>query len=161
MVQDRRSLTPITKNIMEDWTDITTASWEGILSEAEIAALPVENLTRELVNMAAEIRMMIGSHSPNTLSADPLKIPPGFVARAMIVVRNRLLTGIPDYVIDDDRRKQAEQAETWFLKVATGDIRPQPASDAVPNEASNRTPSPSPKINARSRRFGREQQNGI
>lgn len=146
---------------MEDWSDITTASWEGILSAAELGIISEETRTAELTKMADEIRTMIRSHSPNTVSADPLKIPAGFLGRALLVVRNRLLTGIPDYTIDEDRRKQGDQAEAWFLKVADGKIRPEPASDAVVNETPNAKPSPSPRINARKRRFTREQQEGI
>ncbi|MDP3850103.1 MAG: hypothetical protein Q8Q59_06355 [Luteolibacter sp.] len=146
---------------MIDWVDITTASWEGILRPEELAQIEETTLEQELVKMAAEIRDMIGSHSPNTLSADPLKIPPGFVGRAMIIVRNRVLTGIPDYAIDEDRRKQAEMAEKWLLGVARGNIRPQQATDAVPTAAANKTPAPGPRINARDRRFGRDMQDGI
>lgn len=146
---------------MEDWIDIATASFEGILSASELAVISEDARTRELTKMADEIRTMIRSHSPNTVSADPLKIPAGFLGRALLVVRNRLLTGIPDYVIDEDRRKQGDQAEAWFLKVADGKIRPEPASDAIANETPNAKPSPSPRINARSRRFSRDQQDGI
>lgn len=146
---------------MEDWIDITTAQWDGVLSTAELAVIPVEARERELIKMADEIRTMIRSHSPNTVSANALKIPPGFVGRALILVRNRLLTGIPDYVIDEDRRKQAEQAEAWFAKVADGKIRPEPATDAAVNDTPNSTPAPKPKIKARTRLFTRDQQNGI
>lgn len=146
---------------MEDWIDITTASWDGVLSAAELGIISETDRTRELTKMADEIRTMIRSHSPNTVSADPLKIPPGFLGRALLVVRNRLLTGIPDYAIDEDRRKQGDQAEAWFLKVATGAIRPEPASDAVVNDTPNAKPSPSPKITSRSRLYTREQQDGI
>lgn len=145
----------------EDWTDLTTVSWDGILSAGELAQIPQEDRRAALVAMAAEVRTMIASHAPNTLSADSLKIPAGFVARALLVVRNRLLTVIPDYAIDEDRRKQGEQAETWLLEVARGRIRPQPASDAVANEAAPEKPSLRPKIAARRKQYGRDQQDGI
>jgi hypothetical protein len=146
---------------MEDWIDITAASWDGILSESELGVIPTQNRTRELTKMAAEIRTMITTWSPNTVSANPLKIPPGFLGRALIVVRTRLLTGIPDYVIDDDRRKQAEQAEAWFLEVARGRIRPQPASDAIANDVPSEKPSGVEIVSAPPKRTGRENMDGI
>ena len=146
---------------MEEWIDITTASWEGILSPAELAIIPPQTRVQELTKMAAEIRTMITTWSPNTVSANPLKIPPGFVARAMMVVRNRLLTTTPDYQIDEDRRKQGEQAETWFLEVARGRIRPQPASDAVANDTPSEKPSGVEVVSAPPKRTGREKMNGL
>ena len=146
---------------MEDWTDITTASWDGVLHKAELELIAAADLTRELTKMAAEIRTMITTWSPNTVSADPLKIPPGFVGRALIVVRNRVLSGIPNYTIDDDRRKQAELAEAWFLEVARGKIRPVPATDAVPNTVPSERPAGVEVVSAPGSRTGRERMNGI
>jgi len=146
---------------MEDWTDITTASWAGILSEGELSVIPTADRTRELTKMAAEIRTMITTWSPNTVSANPLKIPTGFIGRALILVRNRLLTGIPDFVIDDDRRKQAEQAETWFLEVARGRIRPQPATDAIANDTPSAIPAGVEIVSAPGSRTGRTRMDGI
>lgn len=146
--------------IMEDWIDITGASWEGILAEEEIAMIAPATFTRELEKMAAEIRTMITTWSPNTVSADPLKIPPGFVGRALLVVRNRLLTGTPDYAIDEDRRKQGEQAETWFLEVARGRIRPVPATDAVANDVPTEKPSGVEIVSAPPKRTGRDKMSG-
>lgn len=146
---------------MEDWVVITDASWVGILAEAELAVIPEADRTRELTKMAAEIRTMITTWSPNTVSANPLKIPPGFQARALIVVRNRLLTGIPDYQIDEDRRSQGKQAEAWFLEVARGKIRPQPASDAVANDVPSEFPSGAEVVSSAPSRTGRERMNGL
>lgn len=145
----------------EDWTDLTSASWDGVLSAKELTVIPTADRTRELTKMAAEIRDMIGSHAPNTLSPNPLKVPPGFVANALIVVRNRLLTGIPDYQIDEDRRKQGEMAAAWFLEVARGRIRPQPAPDAVTNEAAPAMPSGVEVVSAPPSRTGRTRMDGI
>ncbi len=146
---------------MEDWTDITTASWEGILSPEELGIFEEATLNRELTKMAAEIRTMITTWSPNTVSADPLKIPPGFLARALIVVRNRVLTGQPEYPLDEDRKEQGKQAEAWFLEVARGKIRPQPASDAVANDVPSERPAGIEVVSSRPSRTGSERMNGL
>lgn len=146
---------------MEDWIDITTASWEGILRPEELAQIEEATLERELTKMASEIQTMIASHSPNTVSANPLKIPAGFLGRAMLVARNRVLSGIPDFQIDDDRRKEAEQAEKWFLEVARGNIRPQPATDAIPNAAAPDKPASVEIVSAPGSRTGRNRMNGL
>ena len=146
---------------MEDWVVITEASWDGILSPSELDVISETQRTAELTKLAAEIRTMITTWSPNTVSANPLKIPPGFVGRAMLVARNRLLAGIPDFVIDDDRRKLGEQAETWFLEVARGRIRPEPAPDAVANDTPSEKPSGVEIVSAPPKRTGRENMNGL
>jgi hypothetical protein len=146
---------------MEDWVVITDASWEGVLSAGELAHIPELTRTRELEKMAAEIRTMITTWSPNTVSADPLKIPPGFVGRALLVVRNRLLTGIADITIDEDRRKLGDQAETWFLEVARGKIRPEPATDAVANTTPSEKPAGVEVVSSAPSRTGRDRMQGL
>jgi len=146
---------------MEYWTDITDASWEGVLHEGELALIDTATLTREMTKMAAEIQTMIASHSTNTISEDPLKIPPGFVGRALILIRDRVLTGIPNYTIDDDRREQAKRAEAWFLEVARGKIRPQPAFDAKANSAAPEAPAGIAVVSSRPSRTGSEKMNGL
>lgn len=145
----------------ENWTDLTEASWDGILYPSELALLDPATLLRELTKMASEVRTMIASHAPNTLSADPLKIPDGFVGRALLVTRARLLSGIPDYPIDEDRRKQSEAAEAWFREVARGAIRPQPATDAVANEAAPQAPAGAEVVSSRPPRTGHSRMDGI
>lgn len=145
----------------EDWTDLTTASWDGILSVSELAAITEADCLRELTKMAAEVRAMVGSWQPNALSANPLKIPPGMVARALHIVRNRLLTGMPDYAIDDDRRAQGKSAEEFFLEVARGRIRPQPATDSVPNDAAGPVAAGVEVVSAPPSRTGRTRMDGI
>ncbi len=146
---------------MQDWIDITKESWEGTLSPEELAIISAETLDRELRKMAAEIRSMITTWSPNTVSADPLKIPPGFEGRALILVRDRVLTSIPDYTQDDDRRKQTENAEKWLALVATGKIRPNPAPDAIPNDVPSAVPSGVQIVSGPGSRTGRGRMNGI
>lgn len=148
---------------MEDWEDLTAASWEGVLSEGELAehVIAAADRTRELTKFAAEVRSMIASWSSNTLSANPLKIPSGFVGQALLVVRNRLLTGIPDYAIDEDRREQGKQAAAFFMEVARGKIRPQPASDAVTTEVPSEKPAGVEVVSSRPSRTGSTRMNGL
>jgi hypothetical protein len=148
---------------MEDWTDLTTASWEGVLSPEELNedVIPAADRTRELTKFASEVRSMIASWSANTLSANPLKIPEGFVGQALLVVRNRLLTGIPNYTIDDDRREQGKQAAAFFMEVARGKIRPQPASDATATEVPSEKPAGVEVVSSRPSRTGSTRMNGL
>lgn len=146
---------------MEDWVLITDASWEGILSPDELAIISPEQISSVLTNLAAEIRTMITTWSPNTVSANPLKIPAGFMRRALIVARDSLLTGLPGYTQDEERKKQTEAANSWFLEVARGKIRPQPASDAIANAVPSETPSGVQVVSAPGSRTGRARMNGL
>jgi len=146
---------------MEDWVLITDASWEGILSPEEQAILTPQQIAAALTNMAAEIRTMITTWSPNTVSANPLKIPAGFMRQALIVARDSLLTGLPGYTQDEERKTQTKAANAWFLEVARGKIRPQPASDAIANEVPSEIPAGVQVVSAPGSRTGRARMNGI
>lgn len=130
-------------------------------AKTSVGATVTDRMVPILSNMVAEIRGNIGSHSGNTLSADADLIPSEFKRHAVALVRWDILTSIPGYNPDNARRAAYEAANAYFSKVAEGKIRPAAADDAVPAESSNETPAPSPKINARGRRFGRDQQDGI
>lgn len=114
-----------------------------------------------LADLVNEIRGYIGSHSRNTLSADPLLIPSEFVAKAMAIARWRVLISIAKFDPGDARKLEYEKADAFFVSVAKGTIRPRPAPDAEANPVPEGKAHPSPKINARKRRFGRDQQDGI
>jgi len=115
-----------------------------------------------LADLVNEIRGYIGSHSRNTLSADPLLIPSEFVAKAMAIARYRVIATIPgSYKAEGPRKDEYDKADAFFVSVAKGTIRPRPAPDAEANPVPEGKAHPSPKINARKRRFGRDQQEGI
>lgn len=115
-----------------------------------------------LADLVNEIRGYIGSHSRNTLSADPLLIPSEFVAKAMALARYRVIATIPGaYKAEGPRKDEYDKADAFFVSVAKGTIRPRPAPDAEVNPVPESASYPSPKIRARTRRFSRDQQDGI
>lgn len=116
-------------------------------------------ILRDLVN---EIRGYIGSHSGNSMSADPLLIPSEFVAKAMAIARYRVIATIPGaYKAEGPRKDEYDKADAFFVSVARGTIRPRPAPDAEANPVPDAVFHPSPRIIARKRRFSRDQQEGI
>ena len=146
---------------MEDWIDITTASWKGVLSPEELAVISSDDITSVLTHLASEIRTAIATWSQNTVSANPLKIPAGFVRRALILARDSLLTGIPGFPQDVERKKQTEAAEQWLRDVATGKIRPQPATDAIANQVPTERPAGVEVVSSRPSRTGFKNMNGL
>ncbi|MEI8038409.1 MAG: hypothetical protein WCJ14_08465 [Verrucomicrobiota bacterium] len=113
-----------------------------------------------LEDLTAEILGYIGSHAGNTLSSDTSLIPPEFKAKALAIARWRVLTTIPKYK-DDGRKDEYDKADAFFTSVAKGIIRPRPAPDAVASEVPQGKVIASPRILARSRRYSRDQQDGI
>lgn len=101
---------------------------------------PADRVTQILVDLVAEIRGFIASASANTLSADATLIPPEFKARALSIARWRVLITVPNFSPGDARKTDYEQANQFFEKVATGKIRPQPASDAIENPVPGEKP---------------------
>lgn len=154
---------------MEDWIQITTNSLEGVMSatERDVAATADVSITLPdraapvITNLIAEVRAMIATWSPNTLSADAGLIPPGFVAHALVIARHRVITGIEGIEISKERITEYEAAVAFFTLVAKGTIRPQPASDAVPNDVPGETVSGIQVVSAPGSRTGRERMNGI
>ncbi len=114
-----------------------------------------------LANFSNEIRGYVQTHAPSAVSATPGTIPPEFVDRAVDYIRFKLLITIPGYQPGEARTKAYEKADAYFQKVAEGKILPAKADDAVAPVIAEARKSASPRINARKRRFSRDQQDGI
>ena len=114
-----------------------------------------------LADMVNEIRGYIGSHSRNTLSADPLLIPSEFVAKAMAIARWRVLITIPKFDPGDARKLEYEKADAFFVSVAKGTIRPRPAPDAEANPVPAEIPAGVQVVSGPGSRTGRQRMDGI
>jgi hypothetical protein len=156
---------PIT--IME-WKTLTTQDLEGVMtrSEQDLSFVSLGSGTQDRVvpileNLIAEIRGMIATWSPNTLSADTTKIPPAFVGRALVIARWRLRTSFPGYEAEKAEIEEYERAEKFFQLVAEGKIRPEPAPDAVKNPVPSERPAGVQVVSGPGSRTGRGRMNGI
>jgi hypothetical protein len=154
---------------LQPWVALTPANVKSGMTSRELndfskAATdgePDSRIEPILVDLVDEIRGFIVTWSQNTLSSDVSLIPPSFKARAVSLARWRVLATIPGYQPGKARELEYEKAEAFFNKVAEGKIRPQPAPDAVVNPVPQERPQTMPRINARRRRFSRDQQDGI
>jgi hypothetical protein len=94
-------------------------------------------------NAVEEARDRIRANRDNVL-APGSTLPPGMIARALIIIRQRVLT-ICKVSIGEDRRKEYEAAEDYFRDVAKGTVSvPQP-EDVTTEVAPTR---PRPRYNA-------------
>ncbi|MCW1884012.1 hypothetical protein OKA04_04680 [Luteolibacter flavescens] len=130
-------------------------------AQVSTAAGRPDRLPGIISDLIAEVRGYIATWSQNSLSADATKIPQGFRARALSIIRWRTLITIPGYDPGPARKDDWEKAEAFMKDVATGKIRPQPAPDAVPTEVPGEKPHATPRIYARGRQFTRRSQDGI
>jgi hypothetical protein len=147
---------------VDDLKTSMTANEVADFSKVGTDGAPAERATQILADLVAEIRGFIASVPTNTLSADATLIPPEFKSRALAIARWRVLISIPRYNPGDARKAEWEKACTFFeSQVAGGKVRPQPAADAVANTVPPEIHHPTPRINARKRRFSRDQQEGI
>lgn len=151
-----------------EWTTLTSTDLEGVMTAEEQLLAQVgagtnapDRVVPVLANLVAEIRGMIATWGPNTLSADTTKIPPSFLGRALAIAKWRVLTGLPDYQPDEARRMEYEAAEKFFGLVATGKIRPEPASDAIPSEVPTEKPAGVEIVSGPGSRTGRTRMDGI
>lgn len=151
-----------------EWVTLTADDLEGVMTAEEklLAQIDAGDASPDRVipvmaNLVAEIRSMISTWSPNTISEDTTKIPPGFVGRALAIAKWRVLTSIPDYQPDDARKLEYESAEKFFLLVAQGKIRPEPAADAVVTAVPTEKPSGVEIISSPGSRTGRTRMDGI
>ena len=114
-----------------------------------------------LADLVAEIRGYIATWSPNTLSADPTLIPPSFKAKALSIARWRLLITIPGYDPKEARKLDFEKADAFFMAVAKGQIRPEPADDAIVTGVPSEKPAGVQIVSGPGSRTGRERMDGI
>ena len=151
------------------WVKLTVDGLLSAMTEREIndfgkvstsASVP-DRIQPVLDDLTQEIIGYIGSTTQNTLSADPALIPGEFKAKALAIARWRVLTAIPGYDPKEGRKLEYQAADTFFNNVAKGIIRPRPAPDFQANTIPSGKAFPSPKIHGRSKRFGRDQQDGI
>jgi hypothetical protein len=145
----------------EDVTSAMTAVEAARFGGASTGSGPADRAETILADLVQEIRGYIATWAQNTLSLDTTLIPPAFKAKALSIARWRLLIAVPGMPTDDARKADFEKADAFFLKVAEGKIRPQPAPDAVANPVPQERPQATPRISARKRRFSRDQQDGI
>jgi hypothetical protein len=154
---------------MANWVNLTvddalsgmTQRERDDFAKASAGTTVPDRLVPILENMVAEIRGYITTWSPNTISADPDKIPPGFKAHAVAIVRWRTLTSIPGYNPGAAREKEYDAANAFFRDVARGVIRPEPADDAVANPTPPEKPAGVQVVSAPPARTGRERMNGL
>lgn len=154
---------------LQPWVELTVENLLSAMTDREVedfgkvsTKLTVPDRVTPILNdLGNEIRGYIGSHSRNTLSADPKRVPSEFVAKAMALARWRVLTTIPGYKPGEARKDEYDKADAFFLAVAKGTIRPRPAPDAEANPVPQEKAYPAPRIHARQRRYSRDQQDGI
>ena len=146
--------------VAADLETVMTANEAAIAARAVSAGTP-DRRPEIIANLIAEIRDMIATWGPNTVSADPTKIPPGFKARFLVLARGRVLTGLPGYAQSPERTAENTAAEAWLMQVAKGVIRPEPADDAITNTVPTQNPSHVQVVSAPGSRTGRSRMNGI
>ena len=130
-------------------------------AKASVGTSVTDRMVPILADLVAEIRGYIVTWAPNTISEDTTKIPPSFKARALALARWRLLITIPGYQPGDARKLEFEKAESFFMAVAKGQIRPEPADDAVGTAVPSEKPAGVEIVSAPGSRTGRTRMDGI
>jgi hypothetical protein len=151
------------------WTTLTEDDLLSSMTQRErddfsktSAGLSVpDRLEPILTDLVAEVRGYITTWSPNTISADASKIPPSFKAKALAIARWRVLITIPGYQPGEARKLEYEKADAFFMSVAKGQIRPEPADDATQTETPAEKPAGVEIVSAPGSRTGRTKMDGI
>jgi hypothetical protein len=129
-------------------------------AKTSVGVSVTDRLQPIIADLVAEIRGYIATWAPNTLSADANRIPPSFKAKAVALLRWRLLTSIPGYNPGEARKLEYEKAEQFFRDVARGTIRPEPADDAVVTAVPSEKPSRVEVVSSPGSRTGRDRMQG-
>ena len=130
-------------------------------AKTSVGATVTDRLTPILSDLVAEVRGYVSTWSPNTISADASLIPPSFKAKALAIARWRVLITIPGYQPGEARKLEYEKADAFFMSVAKGQIRPEPADDATPNTVPSEKPAGVEIVSAPGSRTGRSRMDGI
>lgn len=78
-----------------------------------------------LTDLVAEIQGMIASRADNPVPPSENVIPAEFKARAVSIARWRVLISVPGYQPGEARKLDYEKADSFFMQVAQGKIRPR------------------------------------
>lgn len=146
------------------WISITEADVQSRLAGAELAALKTaaladgqtSPLTEVCEHVVDEIRGYVAACARNTLG-EGATIPQKLLSAALAMIRFRLATRLPRFPLDENRRRENDQALHLLEQVAACRFaveEPETAEDEVLS-------SPSPAINERTRIFGSSDQDGI
>ncbi len=109
-----------------------------------------------LVQTTGKVRGAIRSHADNRLPADETLIPPSAIPHAAALVRHALLTKLGEEV-SEAVRDQYKEALAWLNLVRNG----TESIEAADGDGTEVKATASPKITARTKRFGRDSQDGI
>lgn len=154
---------------MPAWTPLTVTDVLSAMTQKErddfaktsVGLVVADRLAPILSDLVAEVRGYITTWSPNSISANPALIPPSFKAKALAIARWRVLITIPGYQPGEARKTEYEKADAFFLSVAKGQIRPEPADDAIPTATPSEKPAGVEIVSAPGSRTGRDRMNGI
>lgn len=147
------------------WRALTAEDVHSAMSEPEVTAFTTKLLVggqadplEEIVaQVTLEVREAIRSCRDNSLHATASYLPEGCIRHAVAMARFRLLTRVGDE-ISEERKMEYREAQ-GYLKEVSACKRYVEDPDG---EESGQAPSPTPKVvSARTRRFGRSDQDGI
>lgn len=154
------------------WTTITSAHVEPRLSDEELTALrrnyestgkpdPLAGIITQVTN---RIRRAVAKGGC-PLSATVTEIPDELLDSAIAIIRYRLCSSMPGGILNDDRRKEYDNAEAELKDVAedaTGIEEPATQSSATLSSGSPATPSYTEDDPPQgTRNFNRTSQDGI
>lgn len=130
-LQDARH--KIIDKIMAEWVTLTvddilsgmTARERDDFAKTSVTVGVPDRLEPILGNMVAEIQGVIASRADNPSPPAEDVIPAEFKRHAIALVRWDILTSIPGYSPGDARKLAYENANTFFVKVSEGKIRPR------------------------------------
>lgn len=122
-----------------NWVTITEADLATVLDGDELrtyrqrATSPkgVDPVASLIENAVQEARDRIRANQDNKVLAAGSTVPPGMVARVLIIIRQRVLT-ICKVKVGEDRLKEYESAEAYFRDVAAGRVVVPTPDDAAP-----------------------------
>lgn len=143
-----------------DLTNALTSKERDVFGMAVSGDTPTDRVPGILSDVTSLVRSYIASCERNVMDADVTHIPRMAMHHAIAIARWRLLTALPKYVPGDARKEEYERAMTFFEEMAKCKIMPpRPLNpEAVPETPQT---SNSPRINARRRRYGLTDQDGI
>jgi phage gp36-like protein len=144
------------------WRAVTRADIEAVLNDAEVQAYESaviasgqDPLADAIAAVTGMVRGYIGAYGANTLEPGAT-LPERAILSASHIIRVELLTRL-DMEVSDPRAAAKRDALAFFRDVAAGKVAVEdPSGDGTESRAAA-----SPRVNARTRNFSRDAQEGI
>jgi hypothetical protein len=143
-----------------DLNDYLVGAQATAMRTAALAPGQADTFTAVMTDVVNRVRSEIRSNIRNLVSQTPLSIPPDLKSPTMALLVEAISLRIPQLKLSDDQKKAADNARSYLVRVARGEVViTMPPDPMVPDDQERGAPIT--VIHADRRRYTHRQMRGL